>query len=105
MSAGTMVIASGFPFMDTVRMFFGEVDHVYAELHGFGPDGMNTVREGRENTAIVTFTFASGVVGSWTWSIGLTGQALGSSTIYCSGGSLSDTGTSNPHAVYHLSIN
>jgi predicted dehydrogenase len=105
MSGGAMVVDSGFHFMDSVRMFFGEVDHVYAELRGFGPDGANTVREGRENTAIVTFTFASGVVGSWTWSAGLTGHAASSLIIYGSAGSLTDTGTHSQYAVYHLFMN
>lgn len=105
MSGGAMVVDSGFHFMDTVRMFFGEVDHVYAELRGFRPDGTNTVQEGRENTAIVTFTFASGVVGSWTWSAGLTGHAASSLIIYGSNGSLSDTGTHSQYAVYHLFMN
>lgn len=105
MSGGAMVVDSGFHFMDTVRMFFGEVDHVYAELRGFTPDGMNTVREGRENTALVTFTFASGLVGSWTWSAGLTGHGNSSLVIYGSGGSLADTGTHSQYAVYHLFMN
>jgi len=105
MSGGAMVVDSGFHFMDSIRMLFGEVDHVYAELRGFRPDGTNTVREGRENTALVTFTFASGVVGSWTWSAGLTGHAASSIIIYGSGGSLSDTGTHSQYAVYHLFMN
>jgi predicted dehydrogenase len=105
MSGGAMVVDSGFHFMDSVRMFFGEVDRVYAELRGFRPDGTNTVREGRENTAIVTFTFASGVVGSWTWSAGLTGHAASSLIIYGSNGSLTDTGTHSQYAVYHLFMN
>lgn len=105
MSGGAMVVDSGFHFMDSIRMLFGEVDHVYAELRGFRTDGTNTVREGRENTALVTFTFASGVVGSWTWSAGLTGHAASSIIIYGSGGSLSDTGTHSQYAVYHLFMN
>lgn len=105
MSGGAMVVDSGFHFMDSVRMLFGEVDRVYAELRGFRPDGTNTVQEGRENTAIVTFTFANGVVGSWTWSAGLTGHAASSIIIYGSGGSLSDTGTHSQYAVYHLFMN
>ena len=102
MSGGAMVVDSGFHFMDTIRMFFGEVDHVYAELRGFLPDGANTVREGRENTAIVTYGFASGLVGSWSWSAGLSGAAASNLNIYGSAGSLSDTGTHSMYAVYHL---
>lgn len=105
MSGGAMVVDSGFHFMDSVRMFFGEVDRVYAELRGFGPNGVNTVQEGRENTAIVTFTFVSGVVGSWTWSAGLTGHAASSLIIYGANGSLTDTGTHSQYAVYHLFMN
>lgn len=102
MSGGAMVVDSGFHFMDTIRLLFGEVDRVYAELRGFRPDGTNNVREGRENTAIVTYTFESGVVGSWSWSAGLVGQSASSLVIYGSDGSLADTGTHSMYAVYHL---
>ncbi|MCL4543916.1 MAG: Gfo/Idh/MocA family oxidoreductase [Chloroflexi bacterium] len=105
MSGGAMVVDSGFHFMDTIRMLFGEVEQVYAELRGFGPDGANTVREGRENTAIITFTFESGLVGSWTWSAGLIGQGANSLIFYGSEGSLEDTGTHSQYAVYHLFMN
>lgn len=105
MSGGAMVVDSGFHFMDSIRLFFGEVDHVYAELRGFRPDGTNTVQEGRENTALVTFTFANGVVGSWTWSAGLTGAANSSLILYGSKGSVQDTGTHSQYAVYHLFMN
>ncbi len=102
MSGGAMVVDSGFHFMDTIRVLFGEIDQVYAELRGFRPDGVNTVQEGRENTALVTFSFASGVVGSWTWSAGLSGDGNSSLILYGSNGSLSDTGTQSMYAVYHL---
>ncbi|MCL4540895.1 MAG: Gfo/Idh/MocA family oxidoreductase [Chloroflexi bacterium] len=105
MSGGAMVVDSGFHFMDSIRMLFGEVDQVYAELRGFGPDGAVSVHEGRENTAIVTFTFENGVIGSWTWSAGLVGQGAASLVLYGSEGSLEDTGTHSQYAVYHLFMN
>jgi UDP-N-acetyl-2-amino-2-deoxyglucuronate dehydrogenase len=101
MGGGAGVIDSGFHFLDTIRYFFGEVERVYAELRSptAGRDG---ILADRENTAVVTFSFKSGVVGTWSWSFAVPGHETRNIVLYGSEGSIEDTGYSDRFVIYHL---
>lgn len=106
MGGGAGVIDSGFHFLDSIQYFYGEPEQVYAELRAFGPEGpvqrgRDVIRE-RENSAVVMFSFKSGVTGTWAWSFQAPGKETRSSVIYGSDGSIEDTGYSDRFSVYHL---
>ncbi|HEV2126590.1 MAG TPA: Gfo/Idh/MocA family oxidoreductase, partial [Chloroflexota bacterium] len=109
MGGGAGVIDSGFHFLDTIQYFYGEPEQVYAELRAFSPEGL--VRRGpemveeRENSAIVTFSFKNGVMGTWAWSTQVPGKETRNSVIYGSEGSIEDTGYSDRFMVYHQFMN
>lgn len=100
MGGGAGVIDSGFHFLDTVRYFYGECTRVYAELRS--SDGGADVRVDRENTAVVTFSFASGVVGTWSWSFAVPGLDTRNVVIYGDQGSIEDTYYSDRFMIYHM---
>jgi len=105
MGGGAGIIDSGFHFLDTIRYFYGEPEQVYAELRAFQPNGEPVRGPGivseRENSAVVVFTFKSGVVGTWCWSFQVPGKETRNCVIYGSEGSIEDTGYSNRFVVYH----
>lgn len=106
MGGGAGVIDSGFHFLDTLLYFFGPCEQVYAELRAFSDDaepvrGAGMVEQ-RENTAVVTFSFESGVVGTWCWSFQVPGKETRNVVFYGSEGSIEDTGYSDRFVIYHL---
>ena len=101
MGGGAGVIDSGFHFLDTIRYFFGDVERVYAELRS-PTEGKQGILADREHTAVVTFSFASGVVGTWSWSFAVPGHETRNIVLYGSEGSIEDTGYSDRFAIYHL---
>jgi predicted dehydrogenase len=101
MGGGAGVIDSGFHFLDTVRYFFGECEQVYAELRS-PTAGREGILADREDTAVVTFTFANGVVGTWSWSFSVPGRETRNIVLYGAEGSIEDTGYSDRFVIYHL---
>ena len=105
MGGGGSVIDSGFHFLDTIQYFYGEPEQVYAELRFLSPDRAPAsgpdVAQDRENAAVIVFTFKSGVVGTWCWSMQVPGKETRDCVIYGTEGSIEDTGYSNRFVVYH----
>lgn len=106
MGGGAGVIDSGFHFLDTVEYFFGKPESVSAQLRAWGP-GSTTAsprdfESARENTAVVTINFESGLVGTWCWSFAVPGKETRDIVLYGSDGSIEDTGYSDRFVVYHL---
>jgi len=101
MSGGGMVMDSGFHYCDSMRYFFGEVERVYAEVRAVGDGEPRSLAEAREDTAFVTLSFKSGVVGSWCWSLAIAGERTRSIVFYGSEGSLRDT-TESDASIFHL---
>ena len=100
-SGGGPVMDSGFHYCDSLRYLLGEVDKVYAEAREIESGVSRPLSEACEDTVIVTFTFKSGVIGSWSWSRSAPGSQSSDITFYCSEGSLKDT-SDNPFRIYHL---
>ena len=109
MGGGAGVIDSGFHFLDTLLYFFGDCDQVYAELRAFSEGGEiatgRQVLEQRENSAMITFSFKNGVVGTWGWSFQVPGKETRNIVFYGSDGSIEDTGYSDRFVIYHLFMN
>ena len=101
MSGGGPVMDSGFHYCDSLRYLLGEVDRVYAEARAIGSGVPCGLSESREDTVIATFSFRSGVVGSWSWSQAARGLPASNITFYCSEGSITDI-SSNPFRIFHL---
>jgi len=101
MSGGGPVLDSGFHYCDSIRYFFGGVDKVYAELRSLKTGIDLPFTEAPEDTAFVTFTFKSGVVGTWAWSLAAPGEEAYDVTFYGSEGSLRDT-TAGRFSIFHL---
>jgi predicted dehydrogenase len=106
MGGGAGVIDSGFHFLDTVEYFFGPAEQVYAELRTFHNGGRGGGRaaivDDREDTAVITITFQSGVIGTWCWSFAVPGKETRDIVFYGSEGSIEDTGYSDRFVIYHL---
>lgn len=101
MSGGGPVLDSGFHYCDSIRYFFGEVEKVYAELRSLKTGVALPFTEAPEDTALVTFTFKSGVVGTWAWSLAAAGEEAYDVTFTGSAGSLRDT-TAGRFSIFHL---
>ena len=101
MSGGGMVMDSGFHYCDSMRYFLGEPEKVYAEARGLQSGEPIKLGEGREDTVFVTFTFKSGVVGTWAWSLSAPGESIGNVVFYGSDGSIRDT-TPSGALIFHL---
>lgn len=101
MSGGGPVLDSGFHYCDSMRYFFGDVEKVYAELRELKTGTPRTFQEAPEDTVFITFTFKSGVVGTWSWSLAAPGQGHMNVLFYGSQGSLEDT-THGRFSIFHL---
>ncbi len=101
MSGGGPVLDSGFHYCDSIRYFFGEVEKVYAELRSLKTGVALPFTEAPEDTALITFTFKNGVVGTWAWSLAAPGEGAYNVTFYGSEGSLRDT-TAGRFSNFHL---
>jgi predicted dehydrogenase len=101
MSGGGPVLDSGFHYCDSIRYFFGEVEKVYAELRSLKTGEALPFTEMPEDTAIITFTFKSGVIGTWAWSLAAAGEEAYNVTFYGTKGSLRDT-TAGRFSIFHL---
>lgn len=101
MSGGGPVLDSGYHYCDSMRYFFGDVEKVYAELRALKTGVALPFTEAPEDTVFVTFTFKSGVVGTWSWSLAAPGEEAYNVTFYGSEGSLRDT-TAGRFSIFHL---
>ena len=101
MSGGGPVLDSGFHYCDSLRYFFGDVDKVYAELRSVITGTPLPFTEAPEDTVFVTFSFKSGITGTWAWSLAAPGEEAYDVTFYGSQGSLRDT-TDAPYSIFHL---
>ncbi len=101
MSGGGPVLDSGFHYCDSMYYFLGPIEKVYAELRALEDGQSLSFEEAPENAVFVTFTFKSGVVGSWSWNLAAAGETERSVVFYGSEGALRDT-TENPFAIFHL---
>ena len=101
MSGGGPVLDSGFHYCDSMRYFFGDVEKVSAELRALGSGTARPFTEVPEDTAMITFTFKSGVTGIWAWSLAAPGEEAYNVTFYGSEGSLRDT-TAGRFSIFHL---
>lgn len=101
MSGGGPVLDSGYHYCDSMRYFFGDVEKVYAELRSLKTGVAVPFTEAPEDTVFVTFTFKSGVVGTWSWSLAAPGEEAYDVTFYGSEGSLRDT-TAGRFSIFHL---
>ena len=86
-------------YVDLLRYVFGEVVEVYGQVRAFEPtrylDGAqraDPVPSSVEDTAAALLTFASGVMGTLTWTQSAPGRGFGHRRYYGSGGSLDDEG-------------
>jgi predicted dehydrogenase len=100
-SGGGMVMDSGFHYCDSLRYLLGEIDTVYAQARATESGVPVGLADAREDTVIVTFTFKSGVIGSWSWCLAAKGALASNMTYHCSNGSLRDT-SDNQFRVFHL---
>jgi predicted dehydrogenase len=77
-AGGGWTYDGGVHLMDSLRVYFGEIESVYAEHKALAPsftllaDG-NRVEHTREDACLATFRFASGVIGTWVWGFALPG--------------------------------
>jgi predicted dehydrogenase len=101
MAGGGMTLDSGFHYCDTIRFFFGEVDKVYAEMRELKSGRPVPVHESPEDTIYVTFSFKSGLVGVWAWSVAAPGEPIVNVAFYGSEGSMHDT-TDSRFRIFHL---
>lgn len=101
MSGGGLTLDSGFHYCDSIRYFFGEVDKVYAEMRELKSGRPISVHERPEDTLYVTFSFKSGLVGAWAWSLAAPGEPIVNVAFYGSEGSLHDT-TDSRFRIFHL---
>jgi len=101
MSGGGMTLDSGFHYCDSIRYLLGDVDKVYAEMRELQSGRPVPVSERPEDTIYVTFTFKSGLVGVWNWSVAAPGDVRASVVFYGSEGSLEDT-TPSRFRIFHL---
>jgi len=100
-SGGGPVLDSGFHYCDSMRYFFGDVETVYAVARELKTGTPRLLGEAAEDTVFITFTFKSGVVGSWSWSLAAPGEAHHNVIFHGSGGSLRDT-TDSRFRIFHL---
>lgn len=101
MSGGGMTLDSGFHYCDSIRYLFDDVEKVYAEMRELKSGTPVSVLEQPEDSIYVTLTFASGVVGSWSWSVSAPGEATARVMFFGSEGSLEDT-TPSRFKIFHL---
>ncbi|MBV7339715.1 hypothetical protein KFU94_68185 [Chloroflexi bacterium TSY] len=84
-----------------MRYCFGDVEKVYAELRSLKTGVALPFTEALEDTAIVTFTFKNGVVGTRSWGLAAPGEEAYNVTFCGSEGSLRDT-TGERFSIFHL---
>jgi UDP-N-acetyl-2-amino-2-deoxyglucuronate dehydrogenase len=101
MSGGGPAMDSGFHYCDSIRYLLGDVEKVYAELRELSSGQPRGLAEAREDTLFATFTFKSGVVGTWSWGTATAGLPLVNVVFYGSQGSVHDTSEPSP-SIYHL---
>lgn len=97
-----MVMDSGAHWVDTMRYWFGEIDSVYARVEQMYPRphrrGEELVNSASEDFWTSIFNFASGLIGTWSWTISAPGQGFTQLTLSGEKGSIIDTDIFHPAA-------
>lgn len=94
-AGGGWTYDGGVHLMDSLLVYFGPLDTVYAEHRTLNPrdtvltDGRRVRNQG-EDTSIATFRFQSGVIGHWSWSFALPGVEYMRVAFYCEQGYVLD---------------
>lgn len=95
LAGGGWTYDGGVHLMDSLLVYFGPVDTVYAEHRTLAPrhtllkDGRKVQGDG-EDTCIATFRFASGLLGHWAWSQVMAGANHSRVAFYCQNGHVLD---------------
>ena len=77
-TGGGWTYDGGVHLMDSLVVYFGPIDTVYAQQRIFSPD-LTILKDGRrihserEDLCLVSFRFKNGMVGVWNWSFALPG--------------------------------
>ena len=97
-----MVMDSGAHWVDTMRYWFGEIDSVYARVEQIYPrphrQGEEIVNSASEDFWTSIFNFASGLIGTWSWTISAPGKGFTQLTLSGEKGSIIDTDIFHPAA-------
>jgi predicted dehydrogenase len=94
LSGGGPVMDSGAHFCDTVRYLYGDAESCYGRVMAVSPRVMLRPSDGAtvpvetEDTFVATITFKSGVVASWSVSMGLPGHLFSSVVYYGTEGAI-----------------
>lgn len=94
-AGGGWTYDGGVHLMDSLMVYFGPVETVYAQHRAFAPevtllkDGRRLVSE-REDLCLATFAFKNGMVGTWNWSYALPGADFCRVAFYCERGYVLD---------------
>jgi len=97
LTGGGMIFDAGAHFADMIRHMFGDVDEISCTLQTFqrpildspelGPQPMDV-----EDTWMACLSFASGLIGQWSWSFSAPGESVAAQLFYGSEGSARDRG-------------
>ena len=97
-----MVMDSGAHWVDTMRYWFGEIDSVYARVEQMDKrphrKGEKLVNDAREDFWTSIFNFKSGVIGTWSWTIGAPGKGFTQLSLIGTKGNLTDSDIFHPAA-------
>ena len=97
-----MVMDSGAHWVDTMRYWFGEVESVYARVEQIHKRphrrGKRVVNSAQEDFWTSIFSFKSGLVGTWSWTISAPGKGFTQLTLGGTRGSIVDTDIFHPAA-------
>ncbi len=94
-AGGGWTYDGGVHLMDSLLVYFGPIDTVYAEHRTLTPretlltDGRRVTGHG-EDTSLATFRFASGLIGRWSFSFALPGVDFMRVGFYCDQGYVLD---------------
>jgi predicted dehydrogenase len=97
-----MVMDSGAHWVDTMRYWFGEVESVYARVEQVHQrphrKGEHLVNSAQEDFWTSIFNFESGLIGTWSWSIGAPGKGFTQLMLSGTKGSIIDVDIFHPAA-------
>jgi UDP-N-acetyl-2-amino-2-deoxyglucuronate dehydrogenase len=93
-AGGGWTYDGGVHLMDSLLVYFGEIDSVYAEQRTLAPSSMlqdgKPVQDRREDACLLTFRFKSGMIGTWIWGFTLPGAEFERVAFYCECGYVLD---------------
>ena len=93
-SGGGWTYDGGVHLMDSLLVYFGEIDSLYAHQMNLAalpkPPGTSKVAYQPEDVSTVTFHFKNGMMGNWIWSFALPGVEFMRVAFYCEKGYVLD---------------